>query len=103
MCRYSADILLAKGHCCSLHRALAVEWAPHNVLVNAICPGPFQTPMNDDVIRDPKVYQEIVSRVPLARWGKPEELSGAVIFLASEAASFVTGSTIVVDGGRSIK
>jgi NAD(P)-dependent dehydrogenase (short-subunit alcohol dehydrogenase family) len=93
----------SKGAVLQLTQTLAIEWAPHNVLVNAICPGPFQTPMNEDVANDPKMSQEIVSRVPLARWGKPEELTGAVIFLASEAASFVTGSTIVVDGGRSIK
>jgi len=96
---YSAS----KGAVLQLTRTLAIEWAPHNVLVNAICPGPFQTPINDDVVKNPQMSQEVVNRVPLARWGRPEELSGAVIFLASEAASFVTGSTIVVDGGRSIK
>lgn len=91
----------SKGALLQLTRALALEWAPYNVLVNALCPGPFDTPMNDDIRENPDAYRTSVERVPLRRWGNPAELSGAVIFLASDASTFVTGSALYVDGGLS--
>ncbi|MBM3238584.1 SDR family oxidoreductase [Candidatus Poribacteria bacterium] len=92
---YSAS----KGAVIQLTRTLALEWAPYNITVNAICPGPFATEMNRPLMDDPQVYQTFVSKVPLGRWGEPKEIGGVAIFLASEASSFVTGATIYVDGG----
>lgn len=89
----------SKGALIQFTRTLALEWAPHNITVNAICPGPFATEMNRPLMEDQQVYQTFASKIPLGRWGEPEEIGGAAIFLASEASSFVTGATIYVDGG----
>jgi NAD(P)-dependent dehydrogenase (short-subunit alcohol dehydrogenase family) len=88
-----------KGGLIQFTRTLALEWAPHNVNVNAICPGPFVTPLNRVLLDNPEVYQQFVSKIPFARFADPKEIHGAVIFLASEASSYVTGSCIFVDGG----
>ena len=92
---YSAS----KGAIIQFTRTLALELAQHNITVNAICPGPFATEMNRPLMDDPQVYQTFASKVPLGRWGEPEEIGGVTIFLASGASSFVTGATIYVDGG----
>jgi NAD(P)-dependent dehydrogenase (short-subunit alcohol dehydrogenase family) len=89
----------SKGGLIQLTRTLALEWAPHNVRVNALCPGPFITPMNRVVLDDPQTKQEFISQVPLGRWGQPEELGGAIVFLASDVSSFMTGTTLTIDGG----
>ena len=89
----------SKGAIIQFTRTLALELAPHNITVNAICPGPFATEMNRPLMDDPQVYQTFASKVPLGRWGEPEEIGGITIFLASDASSFVTGATIYVDGG----
>jgi NAD(P)-dependent dehydrogenase (short-subunit alcohol dehydrogenase family) len=80
-------------------RALGLEWATRGVTVNAICPGPFATDMNKQLLNDPAKYQDFVSRIPMGRWGELHEITGAAVFLASDAASFITGSALFIDGG----
>jgi len=83
----------------ALTKTLAVEWSRHGVLVNAIAPGLFRTDLNASLLDGTNRGREFLTRTPMGRFGKTEELVGAAIFLASEAASFVTGEIIVVDGG----
>jgi NAD(P)-dependent dehydrogenase (short-subunit alcohol dehydrogenase family) len=83
----------------NLTRVLALEWADKGVTVNAICPGPFGTEMNRPLLEDPVKYQAFLSKIPMGRWGDLHEIAGPVLFLASDAASFVTGSSLFVDGG----
>lgn len=82
----------------SLTKSLAVEWSRHGVLVNAILPGLFRTEMNATLLDDTDRGREFLIRSPMGRWGKVEELVGAAVFLASEAASFVSGQILAVDG-----
>src|SRR5207247_9237186 len=89
----------AKAGVLGMTRALALETAAHGITVNCLCPGPFETPMNRILMNDPVAYQAFLSKIPLGRWGQPEELEGAILFLASPASSFVTGTTLYVDGG----
>jgi NAD(P)-dependent dehydrogenase (short-subunit alcohol dehydrogenase family) len=83
----------------SLTKTLAVEWSRHGVLVNAIMPGVFRTPLNAGLLDGTERGREFLARTPMGRFGDVRELVGAAIFLASDAASFVTGSILVVDGG----
>jgi len=89
----------SKGGLVQLTRALAVEWANHGVAVNAIAAGYIRTDLTSALRSDPNRERELLSRIPLARWGMPSELTGATIFLSSEAASYVTGAVLAVDGG----
>ncbi len=89
----------SKAGVMNLSRVLALEWAGTGVTANAICPGPFGTEMNRSLLDDPVKYQAFVAQIPMGRWGEPHELSGAVVFLASDASSFMTGSALFVDGG----
>lgn len=93
----------SKGGLAALTRSLAVEVAPLGIRVNAIAPGYFATEANREWIGDPEVERVIESRIPMARWGEPREIAAAALFLCSDAASFVTGETINVDGGHSVK
>jgi NAD(P)-dependent dehydrogenase (short-subunit alcohol dehydrogenase family) len=89
----------AKAGVANLTRVLALEWAGTGVTANAICPGPFATDMNRSLIDDPVKYQDVCRQIPLGRFGELHELRGAVVFLASDASSYVTGSSLFVDGG----
>ena len=92
---YSAS----KAAVASLTQSLAIEWAKHGVNVNAIAPGVFKTALNTHLLTDTPRGNEFLMRTPMGRFGNVEELAGAAVFLASEAASFVTGEVIAVDGG----
>jgi 2-dehydro-3-deoxy-D-gluconate 5-dehydrogenase len=92
----------AKGAIIQLTKSMAIEFAPNNIQVNAIAPGWFKTDMTAPVHSMP-LNDEILSRTPAGRWGEPEELAGTAVFLASRASDFVTGTTVVVDGGYSIR
>ncbi|HEX4567365.1 MAG TPA: 3-oxoacyl-ACP reductase family protein [Vicinamibacterales bacterium] len=89
----------SKAGVLGLTRVWALEWADKGVTCNAICPGPFATDMNRQLLNDPKAYQQFVANIPMGRWGELPELTGAVVFLASDASSFVTGTSLFVDGG----
>ncbi|MGH7335383.1 MAG: SDR family NAD(P)-dependent oxidoreductase [Candidatus Rokuibacteriota bacterium] len=89
----------SKGGVVMLTRALAVEWAPHNVRVNAIAPSWFQSNIGDLIHREPGYAERSMRRVPAGRMGKPDELIGAALYLASAASSMVTGHILAVDGG----
>lgn len=92
---YSAS----KAAVASLTKSLAIEWAPHGVCVNAIAPGVFRTALNQKLLDETERGREFLLRTPMRRFGRVEELAGAAVFLASDAASFVTGEILVVDGG----
>lgn len=88
----------AKGGLTQLTKLLAVEWAPHNIQVNGIAPGFIRTELTAPVRADSR-NQWALNRTPAYRWGEPEDLAGATIFLASEASNFITGQVLFVDGG----
>jgi len=91
--------LASKGGVLQLTRGLALEWAKYNIQVNAVAPGYVMTPMNEKELSQEKIYNYITGKIPMRRLGKVEEIAGAVVFLASEAANYVTGTAIAVDGG----
>jgi gluconate 5-dehydrogenase len=91
----------SKGGLKMLTRALAVELAPHNVQVNGIAPGFFRTEMNAALTSDADFSAWVAKRTPAGRWGEPDEIAGAAVFLSSPAADYVTGHVLYVDGGFS--
>jgi NAD(P)-dependent dehydrogenase (short-subunit alcohol dehydrogenase family) len=92
---YSAS----KAAVASLTQSLAIEWAPHGICVNAIAPGVFPTALNQKLLEGTPRGNEWLMRTPMKRFGKVEELAGAAVYLASDAASYTTGSVLIVDGG----
>jgi len=89
----------SKAGVAALTKSLAVEWAPYGVCVNAILPGVFRTALNEGLLDGTDRGRELLMRSPMRRFGQPDELAGAAVFLASDAASFVTGHLLAVDGG----
>lgn len=94
-----AAYVASKGGIAQLTKALANEWAPGNVQVNAIAPGYFATENTSALQQDELRNRQILERIPAGRWGQPEDLAGAAVFLASPASDYVTGTVLVVDGG----
>jgi NAD(P)-dependent dehydrogenase (short-subunit alcohol dehydrogenase family) len=95
---YSAS----KGGIAQLTRSLAVAWAQEGIRVNAVAPGWIRTPMTHALQEDAERSAYLLTRTPMGRWGRPEDVAGPVIFLCSESAAFVTGVVLPVDGGYSV-
>jgi NAD(P)-dependent dehydrogenase (short-subunit alcohol dehydrogenase family) len=95
----TAPYYASKGAVINLTRALAIEWAPYKINVNAIAPGFFPSEMTETVFRDENTLKYILSRTPLGRTGEPLDLKAALTYLASPASNYVTGQTLFVDGG----
>ena len=89
----------SKGGVAQLTKSLAIAYAPEGIRVNAVAPGWIETPLTDALRADAGRNAAILGRTPLGRWGKPEDISGAVLFLCSPLAGFITGTVLAVDGG----
>jgi len=89
----------SKGAVVQLTKTLAVEWAKYNITVNCICPGPFETDINREIFKKEEIRRFFLERIPLGRFGNPEEVGLVAVFLSSDASSFITGTTIFIDGG----
>lgn len=92
----------AKAAIVNLTRSTALEWASSGVRVNALAPGYIDTPMNAPERADPEAERKVLAAIPLGRWGRPEEIAAAAVFLCSSAAGFITGEVLVIDGGQTI-
>jgi len=95
----NAPYCAAKGGLRMLMRTIAVELAPYKITVNNIAPGAIYTPIDADIESHPEIEAKLMAEIPLGRWGKPEEVAALAVFLASDAASYCTGSTFFIDGG----
>jgi NAD(P)-dependent dehydrogenase (short-subunit alcohol dehydrogenase family) len=89
----------SKGGLIQLSKVMALEWAQQGITVNAVCPGPIATELNQVVMTNAAANQFFLDHLPIKRWGRPEELTGLIVYLASDASSFMTGSAIMIDGG----
>jgi NAD(P)-dependent dehydrogenase (short-subunit alcohol dehydrogenase family) len=94
-----AHYVTSKGGVKMLTKALAVDLAPYKIRVNAVAPGPVETELAAPLLSDPAIRATFLQRLPIGRLGQPEDVAGAVVFLASDGASFITGITVYVDGG----
>ncbi len=94
-----APYCAAKAGVGMLTRTLGVDLAPYKININAIAPGAIATPMNQDVLDDPDKLKRVLSQIPWGRMGKPEEIASMAVYLASDAADYITGATFVIDGG----
>ncbi len=92
-------VVLVTGGSSGIGRASALAFAKEGIRVNAVCPGWISTPMTDRTLNDPEVKAMMIGMEPIGRMGKPEEVAEAVVWLCSDAASFVTGHSMIVDGG----
>lgn len=95
----NAPYCAAKGGLRMLMRTIAVELAPHKITVNNVAPGAIDTPLDKPTENDPSKMKKLLSEIPLGRIGQPEEVAGLVLFLASDEAAYITGSTYAIDGG----
>jgi gluconate 5-dehydrogenase len=98
---HQAPYIAAKGGMVAMARALAVEWAPHNIQVNALGPQLTRTPLTEGLYRDPQKMAGVLARTPAGRAGEPGDVTGAAVFLCSSASDYLTGQHLIVDGGRS--
>jgi NAD(P)-dependent dehydrogenase (short-subunit alcohol dehydrogenase family) len=96
-----ADYNASKGAAVLLTRTLAIDWAERGIRVNAVCPGYVRTPMTEAYLADPATLAGILSHVPLGRVSSPDEIAATIAFLASPEAAYITGSSVIIDGGRS--
>ncbi|MEN9982393.1 MAG: hypothetical protein RJB10_1928 [Pseudomonadota bacterium] len=94
-----APYMASKGGVKMLTKGMAIDWGPHGLNVNGIGPGYFKTELNEKLLNDPQFSDWLIKRTPTRRWGDVEELTGAAVFLASDASSFVNGHILYVDGG----
>jgi 2-deoxy-D-gluconate 3-dehydrogenase len=99
--RYMGAYAASKAAVVQLTRTLALEWIRHNIQVNALCPGYFLTPMNEEFFTT-EAGRKLIAKLPIGRLGRTTEIEGAAVFLASEASSYITGTTLYVDGGHSL-
>ncbi len=90
---------ISKGGIVQMTRMLAIEWAEHGIRVNAIAPGTVETPSRAPLLADPDIRHRMIDRIPIKRFGTPEEMSGAVRYLVSPAGAYITGQTLLLDGG----
>jgi NAD(P)-dependent dehydrogenase (short-subunit alcohol dehydrogenase family) len=100
--RYNVPYCVAKAGVSHLTKGMATNWAPHGIRVNAIAPGFIPTDMGDTLQKFPDIMARLLAGQPMGRFGRSEEIKGPVLFLASEASSYMTGSVVVVDGGATI-
>lgn len=97
--RHNVTYCVAKAGIAHLTRGMASEWAQYNIRVNTLAPGHFLTPQTSTSAQNPEIKERIITHTPMKRYGNPDELRGAIVYLASDASTFMTGSMLVVDGG----